>query len=153
MSRCLDFGSGYNPIENYLSCDITGAPYLDYLFDVEKYRIIGVDDNYFDKIYCRNVIHHIPDLKKLFIEFQRVLKIDGELIIIEPKKEYYKPNLILDIIWYRYIIPRYEIWFSTNYRDYVKILLTFNFQKIKNTEVEEKEYYYFRRVDKNGMSI
>jgi ubiquinone/menaquinone biosynthesis C-methylase UbiE len=142
----LDFGSGYNPKDGYLKCDFTYSPTLDFIFDNQKYKIINAENKYFDIIRCKNVIHHIQDIRKLFLEFQRVLKINGKLIIIEPSEKNYKTNLILDILWYRFIIPRYEIWFSNKYRDYASYLEELNFGKLLRTEIKEKEYYIFRRI-------
>lgn len=142
---CLDFGSGYNPKDGYLTCDRTSSPKLDFVFDPDAYKIIDVDDNHFDVIRCRNVIHHVHDLRKLFLEFQRTLKVNGKLIIIEPTRKSYKSNLILDILWYRFVIPRYEVWFSPKYREYVDTLKQLKFKEESHTE-GEKEYYTFRRI-------
>ena len=82
----LDFGSGYNPMHDYKTCDIYG--YVDYYFDPIEYKI-DAEDNTFDVIRCRNVIHHIKDIDKLSKEFKRVLKTNGVLEITEARKEYY----------------------------------------------------------------
>lgn len=142
----LDFGSGYNPERGYLTCDYTGLPNLDFIFDKNQYKIIGVKGKYFDSIRCCNVIHHIPNLRKLFIEFQRVLKIGGNLVIIEPNKEHYQINCILDIIWYRFVTPRYDVWFSNKYRDYTNLLKRLNFKELGYVKKNEKESYHFRRL-------
>ena len=113
MNR-LDFGSGYNPQDDYKTCDIYG--YVDYYFDPIEYYI-DVEDKTFDIIRCRNVIHHIQDIKRLSKEFSRVLKDGGILEITEARKEYYSANYYLDYLWYRFIIPRYEVWFCKKYRD------------------------------------
>lgn len=116
----LDFGSGYNPEPNFKTCDIYGYC-VDYYFDKDNYKILDCEENMFDEIYCRNVIHHIKDLDKLLKEFKRVLKKGGVLKIIEPRKEFYYQNYILDTLWYRFVIPRKEVWFSENYRDYITL--------------------------------
>jgi ubiquinone/menaquinone biosynthesis C-methylase UbiE len=118
----LDFGSGYNPAHGYKTCDCTGNPMLDYHFDAVKYRIADCRASTFDLIRCKNVIHHVPDIKKLFIELVRVLKPKGSLLIIEPTPKAYPVNVFLDTLWYRSIIPREEVWFSSVWRDYRNIL-------------------------------
>lgn len=136
----LDFGSGYNPKKGFKSCDIYG--YVDYYFDPIKYKI-NVNDNEFDFIRCKNVIHHVKDLNKLSDEFYRVLKNDGLLKIIDVRKEYYDSNYFLDYLWYRYIIPRYDIWFSNKYRNcrnYFK-----NFYLINYFIYKEKEIFILKK--------
>jgi len=68
------------------------------------------------------------------------------VLIIEPNEEFYRENYILDIIWYRFIMPRYDIWFSNIYRDYADVLRKLNFKELGYTKTQEKESYHFRRV-------
>lgn len=133
----LDFGSGYNPGDGFKTCDIYG--YVDYYFDTEHYK---VDTNEkFDHIRCRNVIHHIKDLDKLAKEFDRLLTDNGTLEIIEPRKEYYAENYYLDYLWYRFVIPRYEVWFCTKYRDCRNYFKDFKLDEYKIDK--EKEIFLF----------
>jgi ubiquinone/menaquinone biosynthesis C-methylase UbiE len=135
----LDFGSGYNPKKGYFSCDIYG--YVDYYFDPLKYKI-DCDNNLFEEINCRNVIHHIKDIEKLTKEFKRVLRPQGIINIIECREENYSENYYLDYLWYRFIIPRKEIWFSNRYRNYSEIFK--KYFKFEHYEVSnEKEFYKF----------
>jgi len=134
----LDFGSGYNPKSDYETCDIYG--YVDHYFDPVEYKI-DVKDKSFDIIRCRNVIHHIKDLSKLSFEFSRILKDGGILEITEARKEHYRANYFLDWLWYRFIIPRYEIWFSRKYRDCNKYFDEFDLEDY-NT-LKEKEIFIF----------
>jgi len=142
----LDFGSGYNPRDGYLTCDCVYSPKLDFVFDREKYKVIDAPSQIFDKIYCRNVIHHVPNLTRLFLEFRRLLKIDGSLMIVEPTRDSFKTNQILDIVWYRFVIPQYDIWFSSKYRDYNNVLKKLGFIEECRGKLLEKEYYVFRRI-------
>lgn len=118
-------------------------PYLDYICKGTKIydKETELDNNSVDKFHCRNVIHHIYDLPSLFENFYRYLKTDGELEIIECKKDNYYANKFLDTLWYRYVIPRKEVWFANEYRDYIKVALSIGF-KIKTVDtVDEKEHY------------
>ena len=142
----IDFGSGYNPQKGYKSCDITYSPTLDYVYDVEENEIIGCEENSVDEFYMRNVVHHIKDLDKTFSCLKRYLKKDGVIRIIDVRKEDYLKNVVLDIVWYRYVIPRYEIWFSDTYRDYFKILKSMNFKLIETYETGEKEVSLWRKL-------
>lgn len=138
----LDFGSGYNPRKGYLTCDFTSNPFLDFHF--ENYKIVNkhgekVKSNSFDEIVCRNVLHHISNLELVIFELQRVLNHNGKLRIIEPNKDYFKQNVFLDKLWYRFINDRKDIWFSETYRDYQYILNKY-FSSSKMVLQGEKEY-------------
>jgi len=141
----LDFGSGYKPKQGYHTCDITGFPNVDFLFDKCSYTIIEVENESVDLIRCRNVIHHVKDLEKLFVEFGRVLKPGGTIYIIEQTKDSYTTNKILDIIWYRFLVQKHEIWFSNNYRDYTSIISKQRFKKISKTRLDKYEYISFKK--------
>lgn len=136
----LDYGSGSKPRKGFLTSDFTGAPFLDY--HIENLQVLNAEDKSFDVIWCRNVIHHIApnQLEKLFSEFDRLLKRDGHLIISEPKSEHQKRNLILDVIWYRFLEQNYRISLpvvGVNYEDYLpgNFLSKRSYQEKGNNEV------------------
>lgn len=123
----LDYGSGSQPKQGYLTSDFCGISQYDYM--IQDYKVIGAQDGMFETIHCRNVIHHIPkeDLPILVNEFKRLLKKGGRLIISEPRKEFHKQNLILDIIWYRFLKNETKIKLPTEYVDYKKYLNGFDY--------------------------
>lgn len=133
----IDFGSGHAPKAGFKTCDITGMPYLDYSFDPVKYKI-GCPVNSITEIHCRNVLHHIPNLDRLFTEFSSKMASGGQIVIIEPRREYYKTNVILDVLWYRFVIPRYDVWICQQYRDYIAAASKY-FRVISRVVVDEKE--------------
>lgn len=148
LKQKLDFGSGHNPRDGYQTCDITQSPYLDYAFDTESYRI-SCDDHVFDEVYLRNVIHHVADLPRLFAELQRVLKRGGHLVIEDCRRDHYRTNIILDVVWYRYIIPRYEVWFAPVYRDYISMARKhFHLLSVVNTEDGIRNIATFKKPDR-----
>lgn len=128
----LDYGSGRQPKRGFLSSDFCGSPNYD--FYIKDYKVLDAPDSSCDVIHCRNVIHHIPerDLPKLFAEFDRLLKPSGTLIISEPRKEFHKQNLILDIIWYRFITYEDKIMIPYEYVDYKQYLGKFEIVRSKN---------------------
>lgn len=142
----IDFGSGYNPNEGYKTCDITYLPNLDYVYDQDRNVILGCRKDSVDEFYLRNVVHHLPNIQRTFSCLTRYLKKDGIIKIIDCRKECYKQNLILDIIWYRYVTPRYEIWFSNHYRDYFTILKNLGFEQIDYYVQEEKEVSMWKKL-------
>ena len=121
----LDYGSGSNPKKGFKSSDFCGSPGYDYY--IKNYIVLEAEDHSFDVIHCRNVIHHIPenDLIKLFSEFNRLLKDDGQLIISEPREDFHEQNKLLDIIWYRWINVNHSIMIPEKYVDYKKYLNDF----------------------------
>lgn len=135
----IDFGSGYNPNKGYKLCDITYSPVLDYVYDQDNNVIIGAEENTVDEFYLRNVVHHLPDIAKTFTCLKKYLKVGGRIKIIDVRKEYFKQNLFLDRLWYRFVIPRPEVWYSTTYRDYFTILKELGFKLISYEYKEEKE--------------
>jgi ubiquinone/menaquinone biosynthesis C-methylase UbiE len=143
----LDFGSGYNPQKDYLTCDFTFAPFLDYVFDGSN---ISCKNEEFVEIRCKNVIHHISDIESIIKEFNRCLKINGILEIIEVNELHYVSNLCLDILWYRYVIPRYEIKINLEYIDYSDIIIQNGFELTQKTISNEKELLTFKKVKNYG---
>lgn len=140
----IDFGSGYRPKKGYKTCDITNSPFLDFYYD--GISIIGCKKHSVDEFYLRNVVHHIPNLKEVFSMFHFYLKKNGTIKIIDVRKEFYLQNVILDIIWYHYVIPRNEIWFSTIYRDYFEILEEAGFMLMEYYLEKEKEVTVWKKL-------
>lgn len=122
----LDYGSGRQPKQGFMSSDFCGSPNYD--FYIRDYKVLDAKDHSFDVIHCRNVIHHIPekDLPKLFAEFKRLLKHDGQLIISEPRKEFHEQNKFLDLIWYRFLTYDNKIMIPDEYVNYKQYLGDFD---------------------------
>ena len=138
----LDYGTGRKHPKGFKTSDFTGSPKYDYM--IEDYKIEELDDGVVDVLHCRNVIHHIvpEDVNKVIGEFRRLLKKGGELRISEPKKEYFKQNKILDIIWYRYLYYDRDIYLPTFYYDFRR-------------DIEEEYFYHSITIDdfKNEIVI
>lgn len=142
----IDFGSGYNHKNNFKSCDFTLCPLLDYHYDIDKNIIEDLDFESVDEFYIRNVIHHLPDIKYTLTCLDKYLKIGGYLTIIDVRKEFYKQNVFLDRLWYRFIIPRNDIWFSEVYREYKQIILGMNYKLVRFYNKEEKEVSIWKKL-------
>lgn len=153
----LDYGSGGNPKKGFKSSDFCGSPGYDYY--IQDYRVLDAEDHSFDVIHCRNVIHHIPenDLSKLFSEFNRLLKDNGQLIISEPREEYHEQNRFLDIIWYRWINVNHDIMIPEEYVDYKKYLNEFesitSYNHLKNEVVVYQKVAVLKEVPIYEMII
>lgn len=143
----IDFGSGYNPKKGFKTCDFTMSPFLDYI--TKNYKIYDKSGEIKEKsvnvFRCRNVLHHIKNIELLIKNFNKYLKKNGKLIIIDCRKEYYYANWCMDNLWYRYVIPRPEVWISNKYRNYKDICLKNGF-KLKSVKYkDEKEIYIFQK--------
>lgn len=146
----IDFGSGYNPKPGYKTCDITYAPFLDFAYDEDKNQILYCEEGSVDEFYLRNVVHHVKDFTKLFSCLKTYLKENGTIVIVDVREEFFAKNVILDTIWYRYVIPRYEIWFAKYYRDYSKVLTKLGFVKIDYYTHEEKEVSIWQKISRKS---
>lgn len=133
----IDFGSGYNPLEGFKTCDFVPNPKLDYFY--HDGEIEGLNEPV-DWFRLRNVVHHLPDIRKTIQDLKKYLAKDGVIEIIEVCKEKYKSNVFLDKLWYRFIIPRKDIYFSTEWRDYYSIMKQEGFRCRYHALEGEKEY-------------
>ena len=146
----VDFGSGYNCRKGYKSCDITGSPVLDYMYDGNEH-IFGLEEKSVDVFNIRNVVHHIPDLRKTFKCIRRYMKENGKIIITDCDKDHYMQNVCLDNLWYRYVIPRPEVYISKEYRNYFEILSEIGFEIVSRKKSEEKDITVWKLNNyKNG---
>lgn len=147
----IDFGSGYNPRKGFMTCDFVPSPNLDFLFTgddiINQY---GESIENINIIYIRNVLHHIEELDNVLNLLYNKLSYDGIIIIEEARKEYYAQNYTLDCLWYRYVLPRDDIWFSEIYRDYKSILETLGLVNIKwNVNKEKEMSIWLKRKEHN----
>ena len=91
--RLLDFGCGSKPYKSYFKVDEyigldthnSGHPIndenIDVMYDGKK---IPFDNNSFDYIFSSEVLEHVFDVNETINEFNRVLKINGKMIITSP---------------------------------------------------------------------
>ncbi|MFC4597785.1 class I SAM-dependent methyltransferase [Cohnella hongkongensis] len=95
----LDFGCGtgancrMSPAASYLGIDpdsrrirFASRLFPDYDFRALATEVLPVDDNSVDYVWIIAVLHHLPsDLIAHYLkEFRRVLKKDGQILVIEP---------------------------------------------------------------------
>lgn len=97
-SKILDFGCGtgnyVNSFHKLTEAQIYGVEPSDgmrqkavkknpnLIITKGNHEKIPYNDGFFDFIYMTDVIHHVPDLKKMFDEIRRVLKESGKLCIM-----------------------------------------------------------------------
>ncbi len=69
----LNFWCGRDILPGYLNWDIIDLPWVDRVFDFEKFPY-PFHDNEFDEIYCSHILEHMSDLWKVMEEFTRIGK-------------------------------------------------------------------------------
>jgi len=79
------FGIDYSK-KNILTCNLKNNK-KNISFKVGVAEKIPFKKNYFDEVYCIEVLEHVKDLEKSLKEIKRVLKNRGKLILSVPLKE------------------------------------------------------------------
>lgn len=104
-TRIADFGCGPGIITEYLANEVSASGLVvgiennEKLFDIARTRnskynhvqiinndachLVEIEDNYFDFVYARFILQHLPDPIKLLTEAKRILKPDGKLIVMD----------------------------------------------------------------------
>jgi len=79
----LEIGCGKKPRAGYKTCDIRDLPQVDYVCAADA---LPFEENTVDEVYSRHVVEHftLKELLKVFEEWNRVLKVGGEIYIICP---------------------------------------------------------------------
>jgi|GEM_PF-615913 len=95
----LDFGSGTGAncsichSDRYLGIEpdrdrviLARRLYPNHKFEVFDEQKIPIDNSSIDYIFVIAVLHHIPDelIRRYLLEFERILKPDGKIIVMEP---------------------------------------------------------------------
>ena len=117
----VDFGCGYNPLPGYKKCDVTTSPTLDYQYDGQD-SIIGLEPHSVDVFNVRNVIHHLPDIRRTVRCLRRYTKQGGKVIITDCDAAHFAANVFLDRLWYRFVNNEQKIFISADWRDYLTIM-------------------------------
>ncbi len=79
----LEIGCGKKAREGYTTCDIRDLPEVDHVCPADE---LPFEDNSVDEVYSRHVVEHftLKEFLKVLEEWNRVLKIGGEIYIICP---------------------------------------------------------------------
>jgi ubiquinone/menaquinone biosynthesis C-methylase UbiE len=106
-------------------------------------------DNFFDEIYCYEVLEHVKNLDKVLDEIKRVLKNKGKFILTVPLKE---SEEIL--IKYNKDYPKqvgHERFFSK--KDILKVLSKKKFKMKKYVGYNSFEHLFWKNIFKRGGKI
>ncbi len=84
-NKILEIGSGGGVISDVypdvITSDVTLIDGVDMVVDAQH---LPFEDNSVDAIFAMHVIHHIPDITKFLSEANRVLKLGGGIVCVEP---------------------------------------------------------------------
>jgi len=79
----LNFGCGRDIKKGYLNVDIFKREGVDKTFDFNEFPY-PFPNNYFEEIYCDNVLEHLEDIPRVMKELHRISKPNGLIRIIVP---------------------------------------------------------------------
>lgn len=133
-----DFG------DRYISSDIVESTFVDEIIDIQN---IPYEDNTFDLIISSHVLEHVPNDKKALKEFYRVLKPNGQAVILVPslyslKKTFELPQINTPELRQRYYKQHdHQRYYSCD--DFFNLLESVGF-KVNRT---------FRHPNKNDQDI
>lgn len=89
----LDFGCGRKPYKNlfavkeYIGVDVEKSGHSHELSDVDVYydgRTIPFPKDYFDSVFCGEVLEHVFEVDNTLAEINRVMKVNGKILITVP---------------------------------------------------------------------
>lgn len=132
----VDIGSGYNPRPGFKTCDDN--------FNCDFYSVREIPENSVDVFNCRNVVHHVEDVFNFSQNMFNKMKENSAIVITDCRRENYNTNFFLDVLWYRYVFQRPNIFICSQYRDYSYFFKLF-FNCVFHGEDHEKEIKIFTK--------
>lgn len=89
----IEVGSGNNPRQGYLSCDIRDLPNVDYVTKADE---LPFGNGTVDELYSRHVIEHftLKEFLKTLQEWNRVLSKSGVIYIICPNLNWHLNQIL-----------------------------------------------------------
>lgn len=83
--RTIELGGGAGNFKSHYAAarvsDIVATPFVDFVADA---MCLPLADGAVDNLVMIDVLHHLPRPSRLFDETQRVLRVGGRLIMVEP---------------------------------------------------------------------
>lgn len=79
----LDLGCGQRKRQGTIGIDFNSNTQADIIHDLNQFPY-PFEDNYFNEIYCRHVLEHLPDLIKVMEELHRIAAPGCKIFIEAP---------------------------------------------------------------------
>ena len=116
---------------------------------------IPFEDGFFDFIYMTDVIHHVPDLDKLFETLNEKLKENGKICIVTESHDQIKSR------WYNKYFKSLVTIEQKRYPDISKIIINANKHKLVSLENKNKlsrninivDDYFIKMVEEKNYSM
>ena len=102
-------------------------------FEVADAGKLPFNENFFEAVFCLEVLEHVDDPKKVLLEIKRVLKKNGYAIFLVPSD-----NKLFKIVWFLWTLY-YPVWKHAHVQSFSSSILEnsisdtgFNIEKVKN---------------------
>jgi SAM-dependent methyltransferase len=93
VEKILDVGCGWNKTPGAVGIDSNPKSHADVIHDLGE-TPYPFPDNEFDRIVCRHVAEHVPDVMAFITELHRIAKPLGRIVIVTP--HYTNPDWATD---------------------------------------------------------
>ena len=79
----INLGCGNKKMKDYINLDSVALPGVDIVWNLDNYPW-PLENNYFDEVYCDNVLEHLNDIIKPMEEIWRICENKAKVKIIVP---------------------------------------------------------------------
>ncbi len=117
------------------------------LFQVGDAESLSFRSNFFDAVFCLEVLEHVDNPGQVLVEIKRVLKKNGYVVVLVPSD-----NRLFKIIWFLWTY-RYPVWRHAHVQSFAKGSLEglikrsgFNLEKIKTFSMGMLKLVVARKV-------
>ena len=144
---CTFYGIDFS-LDNIKNC-ISKNEFDNVFFNMGIGEKIEFEDNFFDEVYCMEVLEHVKDFEKTMQEIKRVLKKDGKLTLTVPIKK--SETILIKLNPNYFYQVGHKRFFSKE--DILNELKTYKFNIKKYTAYNSIEHIYWAYAFKRGRNI
>jgi ubiquinone/menaquinone biosynthesis C-methylase UbiE len=130
--KILDVGCGIHKIKNADGIDFVDIPGLRYKHDLNVFPYPIKKDSY-DFIYCSHTMEHLEDIQKVLLEFKRILKSHGKVLIKVP---YISSHFAFQDPTHKHFFTYFTFdYFASNPAKHLELWYTLKLFKIKSKKL------------------
>jgi Methylase involved in ubiquinone/menaquinone biosynthesis len=119
----------------------------DIIFMKGNHKYIPIPDGAIDFIYMTDVMHHIPDISQMFIEFRRILKENGRVCIVT---ESYKQ--LKNRFWVKYFPSTVQVE-KERYPDISEIVYLAEINGFVKVQIDSSDRYIKHAISMDFMKL